>query len=264
MDITAPLARPTTQLRAELEEHLAGAAGKIRQVYAIYAANPTAERKVYVEQGAAANTGAAGNVLWQVRAVLSAELPTSPSIATQCASKVRALLSQRDGDLSDEAVAYLERLRDELQRIAGDSDGLERDVQRIADDSEELAETVEVTGGVYVYTYPHYLRAPIAERPERFLLKVRFSDRTPAKRVLEQARTAAVPEEPVMVRVYRHPEMLPRELESVIQGMLVAAGHDHPNPDRKAGGREWYATTSVFLDAVADLVGAETVQADLS
>lgn len=79
---------------------------------------------------------------------------------------------------------------------------------------------------------------------------------TAAGRISEQARAAGVPEEPLILRVYRAPDNRDAlELERTFHRLLDAAGHER---SRTGSGREWFATTVEFLDTVADVLGLLT------
>ena len=57
--------------------------------------------------------------------------------------------------------------------------------------------------GVYVYALPHYIRHPYDQASGRTLLKVGRSDSDVIVRFRSQARTTALPEEPILLRIYR-------------------------------------------------------------
>jgi hypothetical protein len=81
-----------------------------------------------------------------------------------------------------------------------------------------------------------------------------------AQRVRQQVRGTSVPEEPLILRVYRTTAMQPREVEQKFHLLLNAAVHTRPTGN--TGSREWFETSTEFLDAIAAVLGLETLQAD--
>lgn len=128
---------------------------------------------------------------------------------------------------------------------------------------------------MYVFTYPHYLRHPIAasERtdrlPDRTLFKVGSAAKNIRARVNQIANQTAAPEPPRIVRLYlpQQPSTTAdvRELERTFHLLLDAAGHGGPrraSRERQSGGTEWFATSTDFLDAIASTLGLEVVALD--
>ena len=121
----------------------------------------------------------------------------------------------------------------------------------------EDSELPSGVAGIYVYTLPHYLRYPVVPSDDdygnpRTYLKVGSSKRDMAARVKQQS-TTAIPEPPVIVRMYTCPDRDIVETERTIHRHLDAADH---NPNRRAGaGKEWFLTHLRFVDSTADLLG---------
>jgi hypothetical protein len=109
--------------------------------------------------------------------------------------------------------------------------------------------------GIYVYALPHYLRHPYDEESNRTLLKVGRSDRSVMRRFREQTRTTALPEEPVLLRIYPSSPEEAVKAERHFHELLEAA--DHARSRARTGGTEWFLTSLRFLDALADLMGLE-------
>jgi hypothetical protein len=104
---------------------------------------------------------------------------------------------------------------------------------------------------------------PAKVDPERFWLKIGQTGRVVEKRVLDQLRSTAMPEDPVILRVYTDPkgEALGSEvdyaaLEKKFHKLLMSAGHSKTSA--RSGGTEWFATTLEFLDEIA-----ETLELDI-
>ena len=79
-------------------------------------------------------------------------------------------------------------------------------------------------------------------------------------RVRQQARQTAIPEDPLLLRVYTHPVRDPKELEKEFHRLLDSA--DHSRGDTNTGGREWFETSTEFLDTIADVLGMTTTGTD--
>lgn len=115
------------------------------------------------------------------------------------ARKFRSIL--RSPRLSPSARSYLEGNLPELERRA------DNEAARIAEDqlAKEQTEAAEARNdtGVYVYALPHYLRYPVEPSTGRTLMKVGRSDSDVIRRIRNQTRTTALPEEPILPRIYR-------------------------------------------------------------
>ena len=114
-----------------------------------------------------------------------------------------------------------------------------------------------------LWAVPTYLIVPAKVDPERFWLKIGQTGRVVSKRVSEQLRSTAMPEDPVILRVYTDPkgEAVSSEvdysaLEKKFHKLLMSAGHSKTSA--KSGGTEWFATTLEFLDEIA-----ETLELDI-
>lgn len=83
-------------------------------------------------------------------------------------------------------------------------------------------------------------------------MKVGKSDRDVVKRFREQTRTTALPEEPVLLRIYQPGEnsLDISILEKKFHSLLEAADHDRSAA--RTGGTEWFLTSLRFLDEIAN------------
>ena len=83
-------------------------------------------------------------------------------------------------------------------------------------------------------------------------MKVGMSERNVIQRFREQTRTTAVPEEPVLLRVYEAKDgnngML--GIERNFHDLLEAADHDRSSA--RTGGTEWFLTSLRFLDKIGE------------
>lgn len=109
--------------------------------------------------------------------------------------------------------------------------------------------------GVYVYTLPHYLHYPIDPRTGRTLLKVGCSDSDVIARFRAQTRITALPEEPILLRIYRTGRDAAGVTETKFHSLLEAA--DHCRSVARSAGTEWFLTHTRFLDEIAKTLGLE-------
>ena len=102
-----------------------------------------------------------------------------------------------------------------------------------------------------MYALPHYLRYPFEPDSGRTLMKVGRSDSDVIQRFKNQTRTTALPEEPILVRIYRTDLSGGGngQVESDFHRLLEAA--DHTRSVARTAGREWFVTSTRFLDEVA-------------
>ena len=138
--------------------------------------------------------------------VLDGNLPTAPTVALAAARRYRTVL--KTPGLSAAARSYLQVNLDELERRANDPARLDEEVQRASEQTQQAEARNEV--GVYVYALPHYIRHPYDQASGRTLLKVGHSDSDVIVRFRSQTRTTALPEEPILLRIYRDRRMTPR------------------------------------------------------
>jgi hypothetical protein len=240
--------QPSDQVRNEIQEYLAADRSRVGEVYRLLdeglAADMIAER---LEGGAA---GA-----WQyrrmVRALLDGNLPTAPTVALAAARRYRTVL--KNPALSAAARAYLQTNLDELERRAADPARLDEEGQRASKQTRQAEAREEA--GVYVYALPHYIRHPYDQASGRTLLKVGHSQSDVIVRFRNQIRTTALPEEPILLRIYRtNGDSAPRA-EAAFHRLLDAA--DHSRTIGRSAGREWFLTHTRFLDEIAATLGLQ-------
>lgn len=193
------------------------------------------------------------NFVWNytktLRALLHGELPTAPTVALGVARKFRSLLRRRD--LSVPVRNYLQFNLLELERRANDETARVVEVERAKEQTEEAERRNDV--GVYVYALPHYLRYPFDPPSGRTLMKVGRSDSDVIERFRNQTRTTALPEEPILLRIYPTGDMSSADTERSFHRLLEAA--DHHRSVARTAGREWFVTSTRFLDEVARVMG---------
>lgn len=181
----------------------------------------------------------------QIVALLDGELPTAPSLASQVSRKLSAIVKWKE--LSPAARDHLQQLLSRLDQQANDEQSIE------AEDSEARQKTATAElrqdVGIYVYALPHYLRHPVDPASGRTLMKVGHSGSDIVSRFRSQARTTALPEAPVLLRIYQADERESLVLEREFHSLLDAA--DHIRSSSKSAGREWFVTHVKFLDQIA-------------
>lgn len=130
-------------------------------------------------------------------------------------------------------------------------------VRREQEDRKAVAETEHALNsgppGVYVYTLPHYVRHPFDTATGRTLLKVGHSSRDALYRANTQGRFTSLPEDPVLLRIYPAEESA--AVERIFHDWMRAA--DHPQSEARRGGREWFVTSTRFLDHIARSLNLE-------
>jgi hypothetical protein len=238
--------QPSDDVKKELQAYLAADSSRVGEVYRLLeeglAADAIAER---LEGGAA---GA-----WQyrrmVRALLDGNLPTAPTVAMAAARRYRTVL--KAPTLSAAARSYLQANLDELERRATDPARLDEEGQRASEQTQQAEARNEI--GVYVYALPHYIRHPYDQASSRTLLKVGRSDSDVIVRFRNQTRTTALPEEPILLRIYRTSGDSAASAEATFHRLLDAA--DHSRTTGKSAGREWFLTHTRFLDEIARTLG---------
>lgn len=196
------------------------------------------------------------NFVWgnqrMLRALLERDLPTAPTVARRAARKYRSLLkltwSPEAHKRLSEDLEILERRSVDIDAVVQESKEAQRRTQAVE---------AENPAGVYVYPLPHYVRYPFDPDSGRTLMKVGHSQRDAIQRMQAQTRTTALPEDPVLLRVYPSGNEDSARLESRIHKTLRA--FDHGREVERMAGREWFLTTTTAIDSVADLLGLEAI-----
>lgn len=244
-------------LRQELEQILTNNDGKLGVVASLWIERPRSNREL-AEAGGGANQGAVANTRATVQAVLDGIIPTGPSVALQARSAVGSLIKQNRHHASPAALQYLSELRDRLEERETNAEAVEVENEELEKATKVLEEAMEKQPGVYVYTTPTYFRSIKKTDPDRSWFKVGKTDRAAGVRIGEQMRATGLPEDPYIARVYRHPDLTPKELEDEFHTLLDAAGHGRS--DSKHSGKEWFTTNLEFLDAIATALNCNISQ----
>ena len=188
------------------------------------------------------------NALHTIAALTHGVVPNGPSYAEVDARVIRRWLSTKDmsSELAEVLTAQL-RLLDQVA-ASPRSAGPRTRGRTVGTGSPEA----QRAAGVYVYGLPWYLAHPDAQT-NRTLLKVGHSAVDVFSRVASQSRTTALPEDPMLLRIY--PCEASARVEAHFHGRLTKAGH--LRPDTTYAGKEWFLTTLEFLDGVANELGVE-------
>ena len=176
---------------------------------------------------------------------------------------LRSFVKRHANNLSLDTRQRLDDLATEHDQIAVDGEAIVRENEGL--EQRSGAEVPSGLAGIYVYTFPHYLRYPVVPSDEddtnsRTYLKIGSSTTDMAARVKGQ-NTTALPERPIILRMYTCPDGEKIEtVERRIHNHLSAADH---NPNRSPGaGKEWFLTHLRFVDSTADLLGLKLKYSD--
>lgn len=119
------------------------------------------ELREIVDAGAAANPGAAANLIVNIRAIRNGEIPQdAPSRARLALGATRSFLKQHSDLLSPEAREHLKSVVGQLLDAVDDPAAIAREEAELHEKGEQLEDALAAQGGVYVYTFPHYFGSP--------------------------------------------------------------------------------------------------------
>jgi hypothetical protein len=179
------------------------------------------------------------------------EIPASPSSAQTAARRVRSWLKKLDlspdlrRDLEEQESLLISRAEDRQAQIAEVEGAIEA----------TLAAEATHGPGIYVYTLPHYLRHPYDPATGRTLLKVGHSGVDAHYRANSQGRLTALPEDPILLRIYPVAKSAKAERD-------FTPGYGTPTMQVGGPGAavpEWFVTSTKFLDRIARSMGLEVV-----
>jgi hypothetical protein len=187
------------------------------------------------------------NARHTIAALTYGVVPTGPSYADVDARVLRKWLSSKD--MSRE---LREVLTSQLRILDEVATGPRSATTRPGRGTRPGATQTPRMPGVYVYGLPWILAHPDAQT-NRTLLKVGHSAVDVFSRVASQSRTTALPEDPLLLRIYPCEESA--RAEAQFHDRLSRAGH--LRPDTTYAGKEWFETTVEFLDGVASELGLD-------
>ena len=198
--------------------------------------------------------------------------PKGTSMARQIASRMKSTMRRHNFSTSTHAV--LDRNVTALEKIATDTDLIEDEQLKAEAAEQSVEDKLKGCSGVYIFTYPHYLRHPTHQStesekmPDRTLLKVGFTDKDILERVNQETSQTGVPEHRRILRAYLLTEgngQSHQNIERQFHDLLDSAGHAGPkrgSTEHQRGGKEWFYTNVDFLDKVATLLKLEIVEID--
>ena len=201
-----------------------------------------------------------------IKALVDSTLPnTTTLMARRYGPILRDFVKRHQEEyLSDATVAEIEKRADEWAdeyvRRANDPAKREEEEQKL--ERQTSAAEKEEVPGIYVYALPHYLRYPIEasendETDDRTYLKVGMSERDAIKRFRQQRGSTALPEPPILLRIYVGSNGMDiAEVERKIHRHLAHA--DHVRNSERGAGTEWFLTHLKFLDSTAELLDLKT------
>ena len=244
-DPTGPLPEG---LRLELVELLGTFGGRLQEVFDQYRGG-VKDPAAVVAAGAAVSEAVAGDKTTRIRTILGAPWTGAPERARPVAGTARVLMATPG--LSGAARAYLASLRTTLLDLAESEPAQQREQALLTANSAVLEHELRTRSGVFVATYPHYWRHPYLAETNRRLLRLGSTVDGTWPQVLDQARAAGAPEDPVVIRVYAAPD--PVAAERAFRRLLDSA--DHERAGAASGRRQWFVTTLEFLDEIAVALG---------
>jgi hypothetical protein len=187
----------------------------------------------------------------RIRTILGEPWTAAPERARPVAGTARALM-QAPG-LTGEARRYLAGVRAAMLDLAESETAQQQEQLQLDANSAVLERELRTTEGVFVYTYPHHWRHPYQVELNRRLFRLGHTADGAWKQVLDQARAAGGPEDPVLLRVYVTAD--PAAAEHTFRRLLSSADHAHALTNN--GSREWFATTLDYFDEIAAALGSE-------
>jgi hypothetical protein len=207
--------------------------------------------KEMAEREGLPTTGWVSNYNSLIAVLRDGRVPDGPSLAQSGARRIRSWLKGKT--LSAQLRAALTEQESLLTSRAEDRRAQAAEVA----DAIKATEDAEASGrsGIYVYTLPHYLRYPVDAATGKTLLKVGHSSTDAYYRAGSQGRLTALPEDPILLRIY--PVEASAAAERDFHEWLRDA--DHAASRTRRGGSEWFVTSTKFLDRIAKSKGLEVI-----
>ena len=244
---------PQPDVKAELIEILRQDSGLHGEIWRSTAAGLSDEE---IQKARGANYP---NFIWNyrryTRALLEGDLPKGATLLNETAVLFRRI--NKLTNITDDCRSYLEGGLLEISSRVGNRERQAQEEQTVLNQTITLEK--KSTPGIYVYSLMHYLRFPYDQGTGRTLMKVGRSDRDVIKRFREQIRTTALPEEPVLLRIYESTSETTElaAMEKRFHSLLDAADHDRSAA--RTGGTEWFLTSLKFLDEIGSTLGLRVI-----
>ena len=201
-----------------------------------------------------------------IKALVDSTLPnTTTLMARRYGPILRDFVKRHQEEyLSDPTVVEIEKRADEWAEASARraNDPIRREEEERKFEHQTSTAEQEEVPGIYVYALPHYLRYPVEtsendETDDRTYLKVGMSERDAIKRFRQQRGSTALPEPPLLLRIYICSNGMDiAEVERKIHRHLAHA--DHIRNSERGAGTEWFLTHLKFLDSTAELLDLKT------
>lgn len=182
-------------------------------------------------------------------------IPVKPAFKRQLISACRSFIGRHLATFSPSVTEELQRRLLIMTEPSSDLPGDDPSFLILRQKEEKALQ--QAVAGIYVYTLPHYYAQPM-ERSEdalladKTLMKVGKSDSDVIRRFRQQERNTALPEDPLLLRIYTSVEGK-GDVERRFHLLLSAA--DHRRNKSRVAGTEWFLTSLKFLDALAADMG---------
>ena len=270
--LTASAPAPSESVRIELSRALEEADTQLGLVFQGMQLGES--NKQMIENKRVANHGALATKRSTINVLFSKNYPNGPAISRMALSAIRQL-ERNNPWFSLETTEWLAPIKEQLQSNidSPDSQALSEEATEMEKVSGSLESELATLGGIYVYSYPHYIQYPKDPVSQRTLYKVGMSVRDPKKRVIEQVKSqtgTSTPEDPVIVRVYTSSDVVnhdssdssrhadsPKAMEAKFHKLLDSAGHTRESSILT--NREWFLTDLDYLDTIAEVLGYRVV-----
>ncbi len=197
---------PSETVTAELAQLLASDDRQLGAVYREIQSGQSSNSAI-AEKGAAASPNAVGNLRVVITTLTQGKVPASSALARQAGASIGRFLSEPE--VSEETQTYLLSLRDELRAYVASAKAQAEDLEEIVQDAPRLKAFLDTAHGVYVYTFPHYMLHKDDAETGRMRVKIGQTSKGVWRRVVDQVRQAGMPEDPVILRVYRSEVLTP-------------------------------------------------------
>ncbi len=203
-----------------------------------------------------ATSGFVYNYRRYLGAMLNGEIPDKPTLAKQTERALRSFQKRHRGVLSNGTEQELKLREEKCASIANNPEEVERENADIEIESIRRIGEFEKANvpGIYLYTYPRYLSAPIEPSNDdstmRTFMKIGISEKNARERIRQQ--TTGMPEPPKIIEIWVvNNDDDVKLLESKIKHHLNTIGHGRSGTRR----REWFLTNEETVVSTIDLIG---------
>ncbi len=212
-----------------------------------------------------------------INAILEGRYPTAAISVRETRDSIAALLRSDISGLSKEAETILNQRLDDLNHLLSQAQPNTSEAahqtpaipQKLSPPQQELKVPTEPVDkkihkldgkeGIYAFSYGWYLESPMNPDLGTTLIKVgHATDLGQQIRDQEETTASHLPEPLVVVRAYTTDPGQAKATEAHFRRLLETAGHTNPRrlPHRRDQvDKEWFVTSTDFLDAVAMALG---------